>query len=71
MTDTDLINSSYQAIGFIEDTITGINFQNVNIIGTGTFAQQLQTGGSAAATGRAPTIPSHSRSPLTWALPPR
>jgi hypothetical protein len=60
VTDTDLIDSSYQAIGFIEGTITGINFKNVNIMGAGTFALQLQTGGSASFTNVVATGIGHS-----------
>ncbi len=48
VTDTDIIDSSYEAIQFIEGTITGVNFNNVNINGTGTFALQIQGTGNAS-----------------------
>src|SRR3569833_2848918 len=50
VTDTDILDSSYEAIGFIEGTIRGVNFSNVNIDGTGTFALQLQAPGAASFT---------------------
>ena len=50
MTDTDIIDSSYAAIHFIEGSTTGVNFSNVNINGTGTFALQLQGNGAASFT---------------------
>jgi hypothetical protein len=50
VTDTDILDSSYEAIQFIEGTVTGVNFNNVNINGTGTFAVQIQTTGSASFT---------------------
>src|SRR6185436_1725296 len=42
ITDTDILDSSYQAIGFIEGQSSGITFRNVNIDGAGTFAIQAQ-----------------------------
>ncbi|HEY0638006.1 MAG TPA: discoidin domain-containing protein, partial [Pseudonocardiaceae bacterium] len=48
VTDLDLIDSSYEAIHFIGNgPITGVSFDRVRIQGAGTFALQLQTGGSA------------------------
>jgi hypothetical protein len=49
VTDLDLLDSSYEAIHFIGNgPVTGVNFNRVLIDGTGTFALQLQTGGSAS-----------------------
>jgi hypothetical protein len=51
VTDTNLVDSSYEAIQWVEGgAITGVNFTNVNIQGAGTFALQLQTPGSATFT---------------------
>jgi hypothetical protein len=50
VTDTVIQDSSYEAIHFIGSTVTGVNFNNVTIDGTGTFAIQLQSNGSATFT---------------------
>jgi hypothetical protein len=51
VTDTDLLDSSYEAIQWVEgSSITNVNFNNVKIDGTGTFALQLQVNGSASFT---------------------
>ncbi|MBR7830350.1 discoidin domain-containing protein [Actinospica sp. MGRD01-02] len=42
--------SPYEAIQWVEGTINGVNLSNVSIQGTGTFALQEQTGGTASAT---------------------
>ena len=42
--------SPYEAIQWVEGTISGVSLSNVSIIGTGTFAMQQQTGGSATFT---------------------
>jgi parallel beta-helix repeat protein len=42
--------SPYEAIQWVEGTISGVNLNNVSIIGAGTFALQEQTGGTASAT---------------------
>ena len=42
--------SPYEAIQWVEGTISGVNLSNVSIVGTGTFALQEQTGGAASAT---------------------
>ena len=47
VTDTDIVDSSYEAIQFIEGPVTAVRFSNARIDGTGTFALQLQTGGAA------------------------
>ncbi|MFI1097055.1 choice-of-anchor D domain-containing protein [Streptomyces sp. NPDC020917] len=39
--------SPYEAIQWVEGTISGVNLDNVTIAGTGTFALQEQTGGAA------------------------
>ena len=41
--------SPYEAIQWVEGTISGVNLNNVTIAGTGTFALQEQTGGTASA----------------------
>jgi parallel beta-helix repeat protein len=42
--------SPFEAIQWVEGTITGVNLSNISIIGTGTFALQEQTGGSSTMT---------------------
>ncbi|GAA1114102.1 glycosyl hydrolase family 28-related protein [Kitasatospora arboriphila] len=42
ITDTDILDSSYEAIQTIEGAANGINFTNVNINGAGTYAVQAQ-----------------------------
>jgi hypothetical protein len=42
--------SPFEAIQWVEGTITGVNLSNISIIGTGTFALQEQTGGSSSVT---------------------
>jgi hypothetical protein len=42
--------SPFEAIQWVEGTVSGVNLNNVSIIGTGTFALQEQTGGSATLT---------------------
>ncbi|GAA3635488.1 glycosyl hydrolase family 28-related protein [Kineosporia mesophila] len=46
--DTDILDSSYEAIQFIEGSTSGVHFTNVKIDGTGTFALQIQSPGSAS-----------------------
>ncbi|HXR72851.1 discoidin domain-containing protein [Actinocrinis sp.] len=41
--------SPYEAIQWVEGTISGVNLNNVTIAGAGTFALQEQTGGTASA----------------------
>jgi parallel beta-helix repeat protein len=41
--------SPFEAIQWVEGTISGVNLSNVTISGTGTFALQEQTGGTASA----------------------
>jgi hypothetical protein len=51
VTDTDLLDSSYEAIQTVEgSSVTNVSFTNVRIDGTGTFALQFQTPGSATFT---------------------
>jgi hypothetical protein len=54
VTDTDLLDSSYEAIQFISggggSSITNVHLTNVRIDGAGTFALQLQLAGSASFT---------------------
>jgi hypothetical protein len=45
--DTDLIDSSYEAIQFIGKPIRGVSFDRVRIEGAGTYAVQLQSSGRA------------------------
>ncbi|MER5627107.1 discoidin domain-containing protein [Streptosporangium sp. NPDC002544] len=42
VTDTDILDSSYAAIHFIEGSTATVNFNNVNIDGTGTYMIQAQ-----------------------------
>jgi hypothetical protein len=42
--------SPFEAIQWVEGTVSGVNLSNVSIVGTGTFALQEQTGGTATAT---------------------
>jgi hypothetical protein len=42
--------SPFEAIQWVEGTVSGVNLNNVSIVGTGTFALQEQTGGTATAT---------------------
>ncbi|MCF3962279.1 choice-of-anchor D domain-containing protein [Streptomyces fuscigenes] len=39
--------SPYEAVQWVEGTVSGVNLNNVTIAGTGTFALQEQTGGAA------------------------
>ncbi len=50
VTNALIEQSPYEAIQWVEGTISGVNLSNVSIIGTGTFALQEQTGGTATAT---------------------
>jgi F5/8 type C domain-containing protein/HYDIN/CFA65/VesB family protein/ASPM-SPD-2-Hydin domain-containing protein/alpha-1,3-glucanase-like protein len=40
--------SPYEAVQWVEGTVSGVSLSNVTIAGTGTFALQEQTGGTAA-----------------------
>jgi len=42
ITDSDILDSSYEAVQTIEGAASGINFTNVNINGAGTYAIQAQ-----------------------------
>ncbi|HEX3786372.1 MAG TPA: choice-of-anchor D domain-containing protein [Pseudonocardiaceae bacterium] len=42
--------SPYEAIQWVEGTVSGVNLSNVTIAGAGTFALQEQTGGAASIT---------------------
>jgi hypothetical protein len=42
--------SPFEAIQWVEGTVSGVNLNNVTIAGTGTFALQEQTGGTASFT---------------------
>jgi hypothetical protein len=48
--DTDLIDSSYEAIQFIGKSISGVTFTRVRIDGASTYAVQLQSRGGATFT---------------------
>ncbi|MFI0186853.1 discoidin domain-containing protein [Streptomyces sp. NPDC017082] len=50
VTDTDILDSSYSAIMFVSGTTKGVEFNNVNIDGTGTFAMQFNDPASASFT---------------------
>jgi parallel beta-helix repeat protein len=47
VTNALIEQSPYEAIQWVEGTVSGVNLNNVTIAGTGTFALQEQTGGSA------------------------
>ncbi|MFJ4923787.1 discoidin domain-containing protein [Streptomyces sp. NPDC088725] len=46
VSDSDILDSSYEAIQTIEGPVRTLNFNNINIDGAGTFALQLQAGGA-------------------------
>ena len=50
MTNALIEQSPFEAIQWVEGTVSGVNLNNVSIIGTGTFALQEQTGGAATFT---------------------
>src|SRR6202012_2366238 len=50
VTNALIEQSPFEAIQWVEGTITNVNLSNVSIVGTGTFALQEQTGGTATAT---------------------
>ncbi|MEV7969489.1 choice-of-anchor D domain-containing protein, partial [Sphaerisporangium sp. NPDC088356] len=50
VTDTDILDSSYAAIHFIEGSTKTVNFNNVNIDGTGTYMIQAQSGATTTFT---------------------
>jgi hypothetical protein len=47
VSDTDLVDSNYEAIQFIDNPVSDIHFDNIQIQGAGTFALQLQAPGTA------------------------
>lgn len=47
VTDTDVLDSSYEAIQLIEGATNGLHFGNVTIDGAGTYALQVQAPGTA------------------------
>jgi F5/8 type C domain/Abnormal spindle-like microcephaly-assoc'd, ASPM-SPD-2-Hydin len=49
VTNALIEQSPYEAIQWVEGTISGVSLSNVTIAGTGTFALQEQTGGTASA----------------------
>jgi uncharacterized protein YaiE (UPF0345 family) len=48
VSDVNLIDSSYEGIQFTGSSVTNVDFSNVAIAGTGTFALQLESHGSAS-----------------------
>ncbi len=50
VTNALIEQSPFEAIQWVEGTVSGVNLNNVTISGTGTFALQEQTGGTATAT---------------------
>jgi parallel beta-helix repeat protein len=50
VTNALIEQSPFEAVQWVEGTITGVNLSDVSIIGTGTFALQEQTPGSATLT---------------------
>jgi parallel beta-helix repeat protein len=51
VTNALIEQSPFEAIQWVEGTVSGVNLNNVTIAGTGTFALQEQTGGTATFTG--------------------
>ncbi|CAG7643904.1 choice-of-anchor D domain-containing protein [Actinacidiphila bryophytorum] len=51
VTNALIEQSPYEAVQWVEGTVSGVNLNNVTIAGTGTFALQEQTGGAAKFTG--------------------
>ncbi|WP_107059304.1 choice-of-anchor D domain-containing protein [Streptomyces sp. NRRL F-5126] len=47
VTNALIEQSPYEAVQWVEGTVSGVNLDNVTIAGTGTFALQEQTGGAA------------------------
>ncbi|MFC0507433.1 discoidin domain-containing protein [Micromonospora costi] len=65
VTDTDILDSSYAALHWIEGATSGISFTNVRIDGAGTYALQVQapsqvTFTNVRATGIAQPVPIHN-----------
>src|SRR5581483_10144179 len=65
VTNALIEQSPFEAVQWVEGTVSGVSLNNVTIQGTGTFALQEQTGGSATftnvvATGVAQSPPSYS-----------
>jgi len=50
VTNALIQQSPFEAVQWVEGTISGVNLNNVTIAGTGTFALQEQTGGAASFT---------------------
>jgi hypothetical protein len=50
VTNALIEQSPFEAVQWVEGTISGVNLSNVTIAGTGTFALQEQTGGGASFT---------------------
>ncbi len=50
VTNALIEQSPYEAVEWVEGTISGVSLNNVTIAGTGTFALQEQTGGAASFT---------------------
>ena len=50
VTNALIEQSPYEAVQWVEGTVTGVDLDNVSIIGTGTFALQEQTPGAATLT---------------------
>ncbi|HEV2633612.1 MAG TPA: choice-of-anchor D domain-containing protein [Actinocrinis sp.] len=50
VSNTLIEQSPYEAIQWVEGTVSGVSLNNVTIAGTGTFALQEQTGGAATFT---------------------
>ncbi|MEV0718553.1 discoidin domain-containing protein [Asanoa sp. NPDC050611] len=65
ITDTDILDSSYAALHWIEGQTRGINFNNVRIQGAGTYALQVQAPSQVSftnvvASGIAQPVPIHN-----------
>jgi hypothetical protein len=65
VTNALIQQSPFEAVQWVEGTVSGVNLNNVTIAGTGTWAMQQQTGGAATftnvvATGVAQNPPSYN-----------
>jgi hypothetical protein len=50
VSNTLIEQSPFEAVQWVEGTVSGVSLNNVTIVGTGTFAMQEQTGGTATFT---------------------
>ena len=73
VTNALIEQSPYEAVQWVEGTVSGVSLNNVTIAGTGTFAMQQQTAGAATfqnvvATGVAQNPPSYNCEGTSFAI---